>query len=193
MPIDDAVYEAESEHRRQMWRHLRSAITLLALVVVVVGAALLSWRNVTDPTTSNGATGPTCAPRAPSEAPTPSDIVLNVYNATARDGVAADVAEKMAERGFTIGDVANDPLSGNVESSAQVRTSPEHQSWASVVMGHVASAEFVPDERSSDTVDLVIGGEFEKLVPAKEATPFSSASLPPCGGTTATPTDSPSS
>lgn len=180
MPIDDSIIDDDEARRRQMWRHLRAAITLVVLVVLVVGGALLSWRKVTsDDESTSPQAGPTCAPTQAKNAPKPKSITLNVYNATSRNGLAAEVANKMAKRGFKVSDVANDPMNESVDGSAQIRASADQQAAVSVVMGHVPGAEFVVDDRSTGSVDLVLGDAFEKLANANRATPVA-ASLPTC-------------
>ena len=71
----------------------------------------------------------------------------------------------MRERGFAILDIANDPLGREITGTAEVRAGVDNQGAASVVMAQVAGAVFVPDDRTDDTVDLVVGVAFEALAP----------------------------
>ena len=71
----------------------------------------------------------------------------------------------MRERGFAILDIANDPLGREITGTAEVRAGVDNQGAASVVMAQVGGAVFVPDDRTDDTVDLVVGVTFEALAP----------------------------
>lgn len=180
MPIDDSIIDEETAEKRQMWRRLRSAITLLVLVVVVIVGAWVSWRNITSDASTDGAGGPSCAPTVAEDAPKPGTIEVNVYNATGRDGMAAKVSESLRKRGFIIGDVANDPLNRSVEAAAEIRSNLARQAAASVVMSHVSGAAFVSDNRSTKSVDFVIGDDFNDLLSKKQVSAGAESNLPPC-------------
>lgn len=180
MGIDESLLDDDELQRRQMWRRLRGAITLLVLIIVVIGAAWFGWRNITKPAQTDAAAGPTCAPSAPDDAPKAGDITLNVYNSTSRDGLAAQVAKQMRKRGFSVADIANDPLNRSIEAVAEVRSNLDNQGAASVVIAHVPQAEFVADERATKSVDLVLGDGFTELAGNDDATPITTSTLPPC-------------
>lgn len=156
---------------RRTWRHVRTAVTLLILVGFVVGAAWYSWNRVvaSDDETDPTRVSPTCAPVVATDAPQPDKVELNVYNATDRGGLAREVASKMRKRGFAILEVDNDPLDKTIKGSAEVRSHPDQEKAASVVVAVVPGSEYVPDERESDAVDLVLGESFEKLAGAPKA------------------------
>ncbi|HEY9411366.1 MAG TPA: LytR C-terminal domain-containing protein [Jiangellaceae bacterium] len=180
MALDESAVDDDVARRRQQWRHFRTAITLLVLVVVVVGAAWFSWQNVMGSSADDDpSAGPTCAPVAVEGAPPVGEIQLNVYNATSRSGLASEVADQMTAAGFAVTDVANDPLNKSIEGSAEVRSNPAQQAAASVVAAMVPGAVYVPDERPSATVDLVLGEAFE-AVGAPPTAAASTSTLPPC-------------
>lgn len=159
-PIDE--YEPAPTHT---WRHVRTAVTLLVLVGFVIGAAWYSWDNVMNPGDDDDVAGsPTMCPTgAPTDAPAPEEIELNVYNATGRNGLAQQVASQMSDRGFIILDVANDPQDSTIEGTAEIRSHPDRENAAGLVASMVPDAELVADERDSDAVDLVLGDSFEEL------------------------------
>ncbi|MGH8775324.1 MAG: LytR C-terminal domain-containing protein [Jiangellaceae bacterium] len=168
-------------------RHSRTALTLLVLAGSVFLAGWYAWNSLTSPDDESDATAPpVCQPAAPTDAPAPADVRLNVYNATDRNGLASATAGAMRERGFAILDVANDPLDKEVTASAEVRASEDTQAVASLVMAQVAGAVFVPDERTDGTVDLVVGEAFTELAaPGAAPAPVpgatgTAAPLPPC-------------
>ncbi|WP_166347702.1 LytR C-terminal domain-containing protein [Phytoactinopolyspora limicola] len=177
MDADEPTEEYE-DSPRHTWRHVRTAVTLLILVGFVVGAAWYSWNNVLTGDDDEAAprAAPTCVPVAPTDAPDPEAIELNVYNATQRGGLARDVAAAMRERGFTILDVANDPLERSVDGTAEVRSHEDQRDAATLVASLVPDAVIVADERSSETVDLVLGNDFEELA----SDPEPDQTLQPC-------------
>lgn len=161
---------------RHTWRHVRTAVTLLILVGFVVGAAWYSWNEVVADDADTTRVSPSCVPVEATDAPKPKNIELNVYNATTRSGLARDVASKMRKRGFAILEIDNDPLGKTIRASAEVRSHPDQEKAAGVVVAMVPGAKFVPDERESSAVDLVLGEDFEKLAQAPKAT----ETLNPC-------------
>lgn len=182
MAFDEEQLTEEESARRHRWRRIRTSVTLLVLVGVVIGAAWYSWSNVVnedEPATAGGASQP-CAPGAPTEAPAPADVQVNVYNSTDRNGLASTIARQVRERGFVVVDVDNDPLERDITGTAEVRSGPAAQAAAELVATMVAGAVYVPDERTEATIDLVLGDAFEALADpaAPPATP--AANLPPC-------------
>lgn len=176
MVIDHSTVDDEALRKRRQFRHLRTAITLLGLVIFVVIAAWISWRQVTGGDTPEPRAQTTCAPAA-TTVPAPADIQLNIFNATSRAGLASAVSDQMIARGFTVVDVANDPLDREVEGTAEVRAHLDQQAAASAIMAQVPGAIFVADERAEPTVDLVLGEAFQALgdpaapAPAPTSTP----------------------
>lgn len=169
-------------------RHTRTAVTLLVLAAFVLLAGWIAWSSLTDPSDAGevDSAGPTCFPAPTSTPPAPADIRVNVYNSTDRNGLASSTAGAMRERGFAILDIANDPLGREITGTAEVRAGVDNQGAASVVLAQVAGAVFVPDDRTDDTVDLVVGVAFEALA-APGATPVplpnptgTADALPPC-------------
>ncbi|WP_123788335.1 LytR C-terminal domain-containing protein [Phytoactinopolyspora halophila] len=157
-----ADYELAPRHT---WRHVRTAVTLVVLVVFVVGAAWYSWNNVIPSEDDDVATEASvaCVEVVPSEAPAPDAIELNVYNSTDERGLARRVADEMGSRGFVIMNVANDPLERAIEGPAEVRTHPDQHDAAGVVAAVVPGAEVLSDEQADETVDLVLGEAFDGL------------------------------
>jgi hypothetical protein len=109
--------------------------------------------------------------------PNLSQIKLNVYNSTNRQGLAAMTADTLKKRGFIIVKVTNDPLKANLAASAEVRgASPAAMR---VVAAQVVGSRLQPDARTDGTVDLVLGAGFTTLaspdqVSATLASPTSS-------------------
>jgi hypothetical protein len=166
---------------RRRWKRIRTSVTLLMLIGVVVGAAWYSWHDVIDQQAapSIASTHGPCTPGPPTAAPPPAKIQINVYNSTDRAGLASSVARKMRGRGFTVVDVDNDPLRKTIDGPAEVRSRLDQQAAASLVASLVPGAVYVPDDRSNAVVDLVLGETFEKLMDPTAAS-AAATGLPPC-------------
>ncbi|TDC20678.1 LytR family transcriptional regulator [Streptomyces sp. 8K308] len=126
--------------------------------------------------------GTNCAPEQPEERrvepPEPSAITVNVFNATQRTGLAQATADALAERGFTIGEVANAPeeLDGKVEGTGLLlgTTAAEEAGALTVLATQLEGAETDqnrPGQRANtaESVDLVIGENFQELTAEEEA------------------------
>jgi hypothetical protein len=166
--------DVELPPQRRDYRHVRTAVTLLVLTVFVVGAGIIAWNMVTESTADDTdvspiIAAPTCAVVAPTDAPPPEEIGLNVYNATGRSGLAQNVAGEMRERGFAILDVANDPTTRTVVHVAEIRATDEDQPGVELLLSHFPGAVFYGDERTEPSIDLVLGEAFDGVAPEPEA------------------------
>lgn len=103
--------------------------------------------------------------------PAAKTVTVNVFNTTARAGLATDVAAQMRARGFKTGKVGNDPLSSfNPDLVAIVRYGARGEPAARRVALSVKGAKLVLDGRDDGSVDLVLSNRFTALVPAAQAT-----------------------
>jgi hypothetical protein len=168
-------------------------MTVIVVLVLAAGVAAYGYsqRWFGDPAddVSVGAL-PVCPPA--SEAPlTAADVQVNVYNSTARNGLASSVAEDLGKRSFVVKTVANDPLHGNVSGTALVRYGTKGAEAADLVRAQVPKATLKKDKRKGADVDLVLGDAFRRLAPVPTPTPTASAS--PTPSQRCTPAASPSS
>ncbi|GGX93193.1 LytR C-terminal domain-containing protein [Streptomyces hiroshimensis] len=109
----------------------------------------------------------------PKPLPRPSDITVNVYNATPRGGLAKITADELKSRGFKIGKVGNAPAlyDKKVEKIGLLIGAPTAAEGALKVIGtQMAGAEVKNDQRTADEeVDLVIGNEYKELTARQDA------------------------
>ncbi len=181
MAFEDEQLTEEAAARRHHWRRIRTSVTLLVLIGVVIGAAWYSWANlVEDDESAAGSTGQPCAPGQPTAAPAPAEVQVNVYNSTDRSGLASAVARLVRERGFVVVDVDNDPMERSITGTAEVRSRADDQAAAELVATLVPGAVYVPDERTEATIDLVLGDAFEALSDPAAPPAAPAAELPPC-------------
>jgi LytR cell envelope-related transcriptional attenuator len=172
-------------------RARRQAITL----IVVCGLLLVSFLFAAayyggwfDKPKTASAPGP-CR-TAPANTLRPSQVKVNVYNASKRNGLARKVAGEMKDRGFVVGTIANDPLRRAVTDTAEVRYGAKGKAGAQLVSSEVPGSKIVVDKRKDASVDLVLGSTYVDLSASATATATagSSASCTPTGTSTTTGT-----
>lgn len=170
-------YTSESEgsvHRRRQRRTLVTiAVVLLALFFAFWYA--LSYYQADSEARSARTPEPSCAPFDP-EALTPAKVKVNVYNSSTRTGLAGTVSKALAERGFDLGKVANDPSKRKAPTIAEVRHGPDGKAQAALVVSALPDGTKVfADKRKGATVDVALGAKFTRLAPLPTAT-----ALPTC-------------
>lgn len=146
-------------------RHVRSGVTMLLLVALVLGGAWFGWRAVSSDASSSTPTtttagGPQCG--AAPVAANPPEVQVNVYNGTSRNGLARTTAGQVTASGFVVLAVDNDPKGERVQQVAVVRGA-KGSANAYLLLAYVPGATFVPDERADATLDLVVGDQFQAL------------------------------
>ena len=101
--------------------------------------------------------------------PAPSEITLNVYNTTWKEGLATEVAGDLKDRGFKIKSTGNDPQMTFLEDEvAVIRFGPEGQRAARRLAQQIDGAQLQKDDRTSTKVDLVLGNKWSRVKPASE-------------------------
>ncbi|AQS68785.1 LytR C-terminal domain-containing protein [Streptomyces pactum] len=119
----------------------------------------------------------TAAKASPSPAaaavPKPSQVTVNVLNATTRGGLAQKTADELKKRGFRIGDVSNAPKEYDKKlAGAGVLLGPSASAKTSLpVLGtQLPGAESRTDAaRKGTAVDLIIGKGFKGLAKRADA------------------------
>jgi hypothetical protein len=188
-------------------------VTVLMLVVLVLGYAGGTYlvRVQQTPATSSVASNPSRdAARDPCPTSTPligdglpvkDAVILNVYNATLKQGLAAQAALDFKREGFRILSIANDPQNAKVEGVAEIRFGPNGRKAAKLVEYYLAGAKMVELERDDTVIDVVLGPAYTQLADGEavasflaEPTPSGSAcpatASPQSGSSQATPSTS---
>ncbi|MFF9013088.1 LytR C-terminal domain-containing protein [Streptomyces sp. NPDC014870] len=162
-------------------RHRRRIVLAAGAAVVVLGAA--GWGTLqlvdvfsggsTDDTKTTAGRGADCKPVVPKATgtpvaalPKPSQITVNVYNATPRSGLAKSTADELKKRGFVIGKVGNAPAAYDkkVPGAAVLLGGPTATKGAFPVLGtQLKGATTKTDPRATADVDLIIGTAFKSL------------------------------
>lgn len=141
-------------------------------------AATVSGKPLAAPDAAPGAPS---APPSSTAVPQPAAVTVNIYNATAKSGLAARTAEEFKKRGFTIGKVGNAPA--NVEklptTTVQVISGPAGLGGATLLAAQVTGATKTADTRVDPSVDVVVGDAFTTLLePAAAAEALAVATKP---------------
>jgi len=90
------------------------------------------------------------------------DVIINVYNATNRTGLARSSADALRAAGFTIGTVANWPGPDGVQSFGTIRFGPAAEEPATGLVEHYGQPLLVrPIEREGTDIDIVLGEAFD--------------------------------
>ena len=173
-------YVVESGASRSRRARRRRALITLAIVALMLFFAF--WYAYAYYKDSNGAraAAPTVTCTATSTAKVPSQVTVNVYNATERTGLAARTATDVRKRGFKVSTVSNDPLQKNVTVAAEVRYGASGTASSKLVLALVKGAKAVKDSRTDASVDLVLGTKFTALTAPPKATPATAPSASGC-------------
>jgi len=163
-------------------RMLRRVLGVIAGLALMAGTGAAVWRLA-----FAGAEGtdqvacPKPDARTTSGVPLrPQQIVVNVYNATTRDGLARRTAAQLKSRGFAVKRIGNDPLERHIRSAAEIRAGLKGATRVAVVQAHVPGATAVRDRRADATVDLVLGDAFRSLLsPAQAQALLTRTTTPP--------------
>lgn len=148
----------------------RAALVIVALVaalalVLVVSMAYMQGLFGLGGGSEEDASATTAAPvpTLPAE-----DVVVNVFNATSRSGLAGRAGDGLTARGFTVDGVGNSDAA--IEGAGQIIHGPSGTGGAELLAEAIGQdLELVQDEREDATVDVVLGDAWEELPTGQEA------------------------
>lgn len=159
--------------RRARRRAAMVIVAVLVFLLLVFGVAMAyvqGW--VALPGGGDGSADDTAVTSsAPPEASvSPAEVSVNVYNAGGIAGAAGRAGEALRARGFAVATVANDPEDADVPGVAVVRHGPTGIEEATLLQRSLPEeVELVEDGRSSSSVDLVLGEQWQDLPAADDA------------------------
>lgn len=177
---------SELRHRQQQRRTTTTILVVILMLFFAFWYAYSYYRSSTGEAAPRSS-GASCRPFDPRVA-TPANTTVNVYNATTKKGLAARTATELKRRGFTVGEVSNDPLKRKVAGAAEVRFGPSGKPRAQLLvpLGGKGTTQLT-DKRKDTTVDLVLGATFTSLAPAPKPT-----GTPMCPSPSTDPSSAPS-
>ncbi len=183
------VVEAGASRTRRA-RRRRALITLGIVALMLFFAFWYAYSYYRDSNLPRAAARPTCTATSAATATAtatatvtakvPSQVTVNVYNATDRSGLAAKTASDVRKRGFKVSTVSNDPLQKDVAGAAEVRYGATGTASAKLVLTLVKGSKGVKDGRTDSSVDLVLGAKFTTLTAPPKTTPANAPRASAC-------------
>ncbi len=166
--LDSRSLLAETDRQRRRSIAILGGLGGFLLVAFLIAfAAVQGWL----PSSSSGepqatSTTPSCT--APSLPPV-SDVTVNVYNSTARAGLAGTTARSLRQQGFVVAQVENDPLNKQVAGVAEIRYGTAGSAKAQTLALRFPGAVLVDDGRGGEMVDVAVGDGFTAVGTATSA------------------------
>ncbi len=147
-----------------MVRGVRTSLTLLFLVALLVAAAFWGWDAAMSPLPEAEDT-PVCVDTAVAKGDKvyPDQVAVSVFNASARSGLATRTIESFTDAGFVEGDSGNAPRGTNVKQT-QIWTSDRKSPAVRLVKSRLGKRTTVVEGEALGTgVVVLVGDEFKDL------------------------------
>jgi hypothetical protein len=158
------------------------AVAVLVVVGVLYGIFSLIRGDSSEPSSDSPSSGPspcvTTMSTPADELPSPSQVRVNVFNATGTAGLAGKTAKELGSRNFKVVKVANDPKDKKITGIAEIRFGTKGELSAQVLLFQAPGAELVNDGRKGKNVDLAMGEDFGGLAPVDEVASAMSVETP---------------
>lgn len=140
--------------------HLRSALTLLGLLLIVAVASVWGWGALTTPFPKNEEV-PVCTDTAVTAGTEirREQVVVSILNGSGRNGLASATSELLAERGFVKGDISN----AKSFPTTQIWTDDPNNPAVQLVRRQFNKAKVVTGKQDGIGVVIVLGEKFTTL------------------------------
>lgn len=146
----------------------RTPITLLVLLVFLGGAGWYGWQQFSAPFDSGGdEAGCVTEKLARGSRLTARQVVVNVYNAGNREGLAGQTLNRLRQRDFRPGVATNAPSRIRVDEVAVYDSDPRSTEVSLVRQQFTGTVRVFRRPDISDGVDVVVGSDFRGI--AREA------------------------
>lgn len=152
-----------------MPRALKTALTLLALAVIVAFSGMWGWARLTQPLPQRTAPQPcTDTPVKAGDRIAPEQVTLSVYNASKRVGLAGRTANLLEGKGFDIAETDDAPAGTRVVT-AQVWVEDASDPAAKLVQGYLGAKTKIRERAPvGPGITVVVGSKFEDLAAGEE-------------------------
>jgi hypothetical protein len=154
-------------------RQVRTALTLTALVGLLVLGVVLGWRALSSPVEEAGpaakASASACVKGVDKGDRVKSrQVTVSVYNAGSRTGLAAETLDRLVARGFIGGDVGNAPARLSEVRFVRVLAPTGRDPAARLVALQFGPRTYVEPTRTDlgPGVDVIVGDDFHGVVTA---------------------------
>jgi hypothetical protein len=147
-------------------RKITTAVTLVALLLVLVGMAAYGYEQLTKPLPSRPSAEETCtgAEKEVQGFLKRNQVQVSVFNAGNREGFAGSTLEKIVDAGYRAGNSGNAPKSAEVRR-AEVWTTERDDPAAKLVaksLGRRTKIE-VTETDLGPGIDVIVGNKFRGL------------------------------
>jgi hypothetical protein len=156
--------------------HIKTALTLTVLAVLVLVGVLWGWSALTKPFPHQAA-AKDCYPAhlQPGDRVSAPKVTISVYNASERVGLAENTMAEFQDQGFGPGEVGNAPK-GTQVLYAQIWTQDRRNPAVQLVISRLGPrAHIVAHKPKGPGVTVMVGPKFGKLVQGKQSTKVSTA------------------
>jgi hypothetical protein len=148
-------------------RRITTAVTLLALLILLGGMAVYGIKSALAPLPGGGATSkPTCSDteKEVKQFLRRGEVQVSVFNAGKREGLAGNTLEKIEEAGFKAGNAGNAPRSADVRRAVVWTTQPNDSSakLVALTLGRGTRIE-VTETDLGPGIDVLVGDKFRGL------------------------------
>jgi hypothetical protein len=147
-------------------QHVKTLLTLAVLAVLVLVGLTWGWSSLTSPFPHTASQGP-CATTTlqPGDRVSAPKVVVSVFNASDRVGLAERTMSEFEDQGFGPGTVGNAPK-GTVVPFAQVWSQNPGDPAVRLVVSRLGKlAHVIQKTHSGPGIIVVVGTRFQKLVP----------------------------
>jgi hypothetical protein len=154
-------------------RHLTTAVTLLVLLGILALGAVVGVKQLFQPVPDSGAAAPSASPSCTTtvlkkgQRLRSRQVVVSVFNAGTRAGLAEKTLSKLAKRGFQEGDVGNAPRAARLRF-VQVWTTKKDDPAAKLVARQFGTKTRIKVTKRDlgEGIDVLVGNGFSGLAKA---------------------------
>jgi hypothetical protein len=151
-------------------QHVKTLLTLAVLAVLVTAGVTWGWSALTSPfphTAKQSACLTTTL--QPGDRVSAPKLIVSVFNASDRVGLAERTMSEFENQGFGPGNVGNAPK-GTVVQYAQVWSMDPHDPAVRLVVSRLGRlAHVIKKNHSGPGIVVVVGTRFQKLVPGRSS------------------------
>ena len=145
-------------------RKITTAVTLVALLLVLIGMAAYGYEQLTKPLPSRPSAEETCsgAEKAVQGFLRRNQVQVSVFNAGNREGFAGITLEKIVDAGYRAGNAGNAPKSAEVRRAVVWTTEPNDP--AAKLVARSLGPRVKIDVTETDLgpgIDVIVGNKFK--------------------------------
>jgi len=170
----DEVFEDDGEaepSERFLRRRIFHGVVLTLLVALLAAAVVLalavSRGDLQIPGWGPRTQEPITCPSSTYKYPANNSFKTNVYNSTTVGGLARQASDALAKRGYKIGEVGSKRVN-YYGLTAVIVSGPKGEANAMNLQRNIAHTEYVSDDRTDTSVDVIVGSQYKTLVAAKK-------------------------